>query len=200
MKNELTILRLIVIVGFAVIATANCSDDDLKPKKHKEEMSDRIFSPDTVSAEVATRALLFQFPVGLRKWGMRISVTSDPTAGYNCVWVLVRGMSNSDKSDNDNWARTTIPIGTWDMDADASKAVEHGLANHRLIRSVSAVVTIDDDSYDSPLDMVLTDGTIQGGVQQYSETEILLVRTTGGVFDGALYNGPTNRGYIHIDY
>lgn len=53
--------------------------------------------------EVATLALRDAYPVGLRKWGMLITVTDDPTPANNITWELRKGFTDSDKSNNSNF-------------------------------------------------------------------------------------------------
>lgn len=59
--------------------------------------------PDTTHVEVATLALRNAYPVGLRKWGMRITVTDDPTPANNQTYLLTKGLVDSDKSNNNNF-------------------------------------------------------------------------------------------------
>ena len=210
-ENELTILRLIVIVGFAIMATASCSDDDPKPK-NETEMNLRVTRPDTIYADVATKALLYQYPVGLRKWGMRITVTDDPTSGNNCEWVLVKGMSDTLKSNNLNWAPATIEIGQYNMTDPgmgngSTKLVAHGLANFKKVRGMRAVVRDDDDLVYTNLDRIeLSAGGVQqgiaAGIQGIDAVNITIYTNPFLFYDDAAYNNnpPINRGWIHLDY
>lgn len=53
--------------------------------------------------EVATVAARDLYSVALRVWGLRITVTDDPTPANNVTYVLVQGFSDDNKSNNSNW-------------------------------------------------------------------------------------------------
>jgi hypothetical protein len=58
---------------------------------------------DKTHIEVATIARRNVFPFGLRKWGMRITVTDDPTPANNITYRLTKDLIDDDKSNNSNW-------------------------------------------------------------------------------------------------
>lgn len=64
-------------------------------------------SPNTTHVEVATVALRNAYPVGLRQWGMRITVFDDPTPANNITYVLTKGLVDSDKANNNNFDQET---------------------------------------------------------------------------------------------
>src|SRR5687768_6777388 len=55
-------------------------------------------------ATIATRN-----SVGNRQWGMFFTVTDDPTPANNTTWVLVKGLVDDSKANNNNWQT----IGEW---------------------------------------------------------------------------------------
>lgn len=63
----------------------------------------RAILPDFTHVEVATLTMRNIYPLGLRKWGMRITVTDDPTPVNNSTYVLTKGLVDNDKTNNDNW-------------------------------------------------------------------------------------------------
>lgn len=58
---------------------------------------------DTTHIEVNTVALRNRIPKAKRKWGMLATVILDGTAENNTTWVLVRGLDDTNKMNNDNW-------------------------------------------------------------------------------------------------
>jgi hypothetical protein len=98
--------------------------------------------------------------------------------------------------------RKVISIGAWDMDADATKYVTHGLQASK-IRNVS--FTIFDDSGN----LISINGTGYGASAlpeawqnaAYITTSITLQRTGAGTFDDPSFSSTSvNRGYIVIEY
>lgn len=93
-----------------------------------------------------------------------------------------------------------VEIGGWDMDADASKNVAHGLTLSK-IRAVSVVVRNDaGDTYyafstaspTNPHDIV---------IQYIDATNVVLQRANSTAFDSTGYDQtPYNRGWITIWY
>jgi len=92
-----------------------------------------------------------------------------------------------------------IEIGDWDMDANFSKAILHGLTAAN-IRGLSALIRSDDASFLN--DMNVTDGSSGGLNGTYiSTTTIVLARETGGHFDKTTYNATSyNRGWVTLWY
>jgi len=98
----------------------------------------------------------------------------------------------------------TLEIGVWDMDVTAQAAVDVSfLSDLTKIRQIN--VMIQDDAQTSTYDInrVNTAGTIGGGILVVTalSDEVILERTTGGFFDGVLFdNGVINRGWVTITY
>jgi len=90
-----------------------------------------------------------------------------------------------------------IDIGTWDMDADATKDVAHGVTNTK-IRAIDVMIVSDGGAY-APL--MQFDGTnMAGGIDTIGALEVTLRRRNSGTFDSTNYNGAGNRGFVTIHY
>jgi hypothetical protein len=102
------------------------------------------------------------------------------------------------------YAFKEINIGDWDMDTTANLNVNHGLSatEYKTIRNIQ--VTIRDDNDDDYFDLSQDTGNagiVNGGIAQWNNTTINLVRRTGGQFDGALFDATSfNRGWIRFQY
>ncbi len=85
--------------------------------------------------------VLLRNRVVLRRWGMQVTVTDDPTSANNTTWVLVKGLSSDDKKDNANWQTITDYAGGGGGGATTPKtAVFAGNA----VTTVFTVVETDD--------------------------------------------------------
>jgi len=95
---------------------------------------------------------------------------------------------------------TIVNIGDWDMDADTVKAVAHGLADYKKIRSVTVIIRDDADSVYYELSATAPVAINYAGVDP---TLITLARDNGSLFDSTDFDATSfNRGYItitHID-
>lgn len=60
-------------------------------------------TPERTHVERRTIALRNAYPVGLRQWGMLVTVFADPSPANNVTYELKRGLSSTSKSDNNNW-------------------------------------------------------------------------------------------------
>ncbi|MDC0529206.1 hypothetical protein OAO19_02945, partial [Gammaproteobacteria bacterium] len=92
-----------------------------------------------------------------------------------------------------------VDIGDWDMDANASITVNHGV-DYTKIRTITAVIREDSDSqyYDYYYDF--NQRTSAHGLRAEATT-ITLYRLTGGFFDGLSFNATSyNRGWVTIQY
>ena len=83
-------------------------------------------NPDFTAAEALTLAILYLHPVALRKWGMIVTVTNDPTPGNNISWLLMYNESSTDKADNDNWVDARTVYGS-DLSAILSGTTDRQL-------------------------------------------------------------------------
>lgn len=94
-----------------------------------------------------------------------------------------------------------IDIGDWNMDADPSVAVAHGLTLAN-IRAVNATIRNDADSIyrDMPFVNYSSSNTSTQGIG-VGTTNVTLTRATGGIFDTTAYDATSfNRGWITIWY
>ena len=90
------------------------------------------------------------------------------------------------------YAWKTIDIGAWDMDANGSLSVAHGLT-FGFIRSVYAGIRNDAGTLYTDL--------ISYGKVSYDATNIILERNAGELFDSVDYDSVAqSRGYITIHY
>lgn len=92
-----------------------------------------------------------------------------------------------------------INIGDWDMDANPTRTISHGLTALN-IRTISAVIRHDEDTFLVDLNMTNNSGTGNNGAY-ISGTNVVLTRETSGFFDGVSYNATSfNRGWVTIQY
>jgi len=90
-----------------------------------------------------------------------------------------------------------IDIGDWDMDADTTKDVAHGLTLANL-RSITATIRNDDGTVYYQL--AGHDGNLLPAQVEYIDaTNVRLIRKNGQQFDSADFDSTSyNRGWIHI--
>lgn len=93
-----------------------------------------------------------------------------------------------------------VEIGDWNMDADNTVLVAHGLTLSK-IRTVKAMIRNDANSVH--YDLLTTDGSgnFAAGYDFISSSDVSLRRTFGGFFDGTSFNSTSyNRGWVIIQY
>jgi len=138
-------------------------------------------------------------------------VGSAPGAGQYLTIASLTDLDNrrwkAMSSEGVNVRTKIIEIGDWDMDADATKQVTHGL-DFTKIRSVSAVIRNDAGTGQFPVPSSLS----TTGVAELffannivpvpiTSTVIVLARLTGGGFDDTAFDSTSyNRGWITIVY
>lgn len=94
-----------------------------------------------------------------------------------------------------------IDIGDWNMDADASTLVAHGLSDINKIRSISIMLRNDADDTVYKLEGSDSTSTVWGGVGSITSTNIRLWRYAGGQYDSTAFDSISyNRGWITIEY
>ena len=113
---------------------------------------------------------------------------------------------NSAGAESTKYYKTKIvESGAWDMDADVSVSVAHGIDDHEKIVQVTAVIW--DDVATSC--RCITSQTVTedlGGTVSFDATDITLLRVTGGLFDSPIFsttptiNGVVTRAFITIKY
>ncbi len=97
------------------------------------------------------------------------------------------------------WKQTILAIGVWNMDADISVNIAHGLTVTTIV-DVSAIIYEDDLSSALRLQFSGNGDQLSGRIE-VDATNAVLFRTAGGTFDGPLYNNTgVNRGYVVITH
>jgi len=92
-----------------------------------------------------------------------------------------------------------INIGDWNMDLTAALNVAHGLT-HSNIRDISVLIREDSGSFTTQL-LTVWNTIASDGKWSIGGTYVTLSRTTGGVFDSALFSATSyNRGWVKIWY
>ena len=94
-----------------------------------------------------------------------------------------------------------VSIGTWNMDADATKAVAWALPANRTILTINVMIYQDGSTaVVRPLDIWDASGAVQGSFY-YDGSNFQLSRTGSGIFDSTSYDGTTDRrGWITVQY
>jgi hypothetical protein len=94
----------------------------------------------------------------------------------------------------------SVNIGDWNMDADASKNVAHGLADFKKIRGIDVIIRNDSDT--APYHHISgSDGSNNVWVNGIDNSNIGLTRLVLGIFDSASYDSTSyNRGWVTITY
>lgn len=95
-----------------------------------------------------------------------------------------------------------IPIGNWDMNANQTKNVAHGISDITKIRDVSAIVRNDASDKWYKLDTTLMSLGFGSAANEFDATNVVLWREAGGYFDGTSFDTASafNRGYVTITY
>ena len=94
-----------------------------------------------------------------------------------------------------------IDIGDWNMDVDSTVSVSHGISDFKKIRSIEIIIRDDGDNFYTILNAVNTTGAIEGGVGLFDGTNIILTRTSGGLFDATGFDSTSfNRGFITVEF
>lgn len=93
-----------------------------------------------------------------------------------------------------------VNIGDWNMDANTSVMVTHGVADYKKIRGIQIIIRNDADSayFHFPY---ANSASEEGGVSSISSTLITINRETGGAFDDPTFSTTSyNRGFVTITY
>ena len=101
--------------------------------------------------------------------------------------------------------RIVYEIGSWNMDADASKLVSTDVVFSK-VRGISFVIINDDGTQIYPNG--LTQGSFTpdveaaaGGANVSGELSVVMSRTAGGTFDDSSFNDTAvNRGYVIVEF
>lgn len=102
---------------------------------------------------------------------------------------------------------TTVEIGDWDMDTNATATVAHGIADYTKIRSVDVLIRPDSGAAADVRPLVSyndSTGVMSGGITGITSTNVVMARLASGlsgVFDSTNFNATSyNRGWIMIGY
>jgi hypothetical protein len=117
--------------------------------------------------------------------------------------------ANRKMSDGVTWGQgqnlniKVLEIGDWDMDADTSTQVPHGLSDHTKIRAIKVIIRADDDSalYDFHGHILVGAGALFQRSIYVNSLYVELSRDLSGPFDTTLFNLTAyNRGWVTIWY
>jgi hypothetical protein len=138
--------------------------------------------------------------------GMQVVCKTNGTGFARRVWTKSTGVFSAWSGVN----KKSISIPAWNMDTDVSLSVPHLIADG-MDKIIKIDALIRDDNSSGLLDNYkllshYTNQAVQGGVD-WDNSDVLLERLTGGVFDSALYNNTgsfgihgSNRGTLRIEY
>ena len=90
-----------------------------------------------------------------------------------------------------------VNIGDWNMAADLSKVVTHGLSDFKKVREIGVMIRDDADSnyYYTPSVTILD--AVNSAIGPLTSTTLSLTRSDGGIFNSTSFNSTSyNRGYI----
>lgn len=125
--------------------------------------------------------------------------TAEVKAGVSPKSVTTSGLAAKDGG----LLTEIVEIPNWDMDADATKAVAHGVTDHTKIREVTVIIkpdigVIPQDMYD--LKTAKSNVAIQGGIDSINTVNVVLFRLGSGEFDNIDFDsvGGFVRGWIVI--
>lgn len=95
----------------------------------------------------------------------------------------------------------TLEIGVWNMDADGTKDVAHGLTYTDII-GVNGKIFQDPGGTEFPIVQGLVTGaSLDLFVSYWNSTNIHLSRAAAGTFDNATFDDAVmNRGYLYVFY
>jgi hypothetical protein len=148
-----------------------------------------------------------------KRWQIRavgeqllLSMLNDAGDTFTDVMVIDRTGTTIDKVrlngvvSVNGLATRSIDIGTWDMNADTTKLVAHGLTGAN-IRKVSVSIRADNESDVVDLNYDDSTGTGEQG-HSWDNSDIIMSRKLNGFFDDTFYDSipGNNRGWITISY
>lgn len=134
------------------------------------------------------------------EFGATILASTVATGTAPAVIASTTEVANLNAEQHGGLKIKVIDIGDWNMDADATVAVAHGLTLAN-IRGASAMIRRDDNA--GYFDFAATTNTIASAQRAITldGTNITLSRQGGGFFDGVDYNLTSyNRGWITVHY
>jgi len=135
-----------------------------------------------------------RLPIGTEGYVLTVS-------GGVPAWASSSGVLNT----------VVVEIGDWDMLTNTTKTVAHGLVDHKKIRSITAIIRNDADTFYYPVPYIYPNngpdavGTDEAAIDYIDVTNVYLsMRNSGGYagfFDTTDFNATGyNRGWITIQY
>ena len=127
-------------------------------------------------------------------------INSSGTVGGVSVEVDFRNSSGTETKVGLN--KKVVEIGDWNMDADTTKVVNHGLSSDfKKVRGVEVIIRDDTDVTYIDINSPTSAGVVHGGSGGMNNTSITLVRTISGAFDNSSYDSTSyNRGWVTFSY
>lgn len=108
---------------------------------------------------------------------------------------------NVDFPTNSDILLRVLEIGSWDMDADPSKAVTHNMTDWTKIIKISVIIRNDLDNNRANLVTSIVGAASDSTFVGFTSSVVNLARETGGSFDTTDYDDTSvNRGWIIIEY
>ena len=174
----------------------------------------RVYEVDAVASLVLAGAQIPVFTVVSTQQGGQTTFSDANDYNFQTIekFAMTAGLSGSGVSlttssnvANAKFLKKTkrIAIGSWDMDANADKAVAHGLSAVEWLKIVVVGISIVKDNL-LRLDTLPINNATSGassGIVNITSTDINLTRTTGGQFDDPDWNDTSiSRGYVDIQY
>lgn len=97
--------------------------------------------------------------------------------------------------------KTLVEIGDWNMDADNSVTITHGISDFKKIRAANGIIRNDADTAYTPFLRCGTSGFTGVGIGEFGATTVSLIRIIGGTFDNTNYDQTSyNRGWLIIEH
>lgn len=76
-----------------------------------------------------------------RRWGMRVTVTDDSTSANNTTWVLVKGLSDTNRYNNSNWQTEANYIGAGGSSSFSNEAfAANGVLTQFVVSTSGATI------------------------------------------------------------
>jgi hypothetical protein len=102
---------------------------------------------------------------------------------------------------NDEFVKI-LAIGTWNMDTGSDFTVAWNKPTGAMITHIEAIIIADDAKTQRSISYPISATGLPSGYAYYDQDEagIYIEREDGSIFDGAAYDGSSNRGYVRIAY
>jgi len=145
-----------------------------------------------------TSALIYD---GLKFTCPSLAVIKPNCSRLNTLLELIGSLICGLITTQNPFSTIVLPIGAWDMDADSSLIVPHGLTATEFPTITGIRVLIDDDALAVKLPLETNQGGAFNGFFSADATNINLDRIAASLFDAVGYSSIANsRGSIIINY